>query len=403
MTPKQPDTIHLDGTTLEGGGQLLRVALGLSSLTAKSVNITNIRGKRYGGGGLKAQHLTSMLWLGQASNARISGAGLKSKEITFTPNALPSLHPDISSGDVSITQSTPGSINLVLQAVLPYLLFCGAQDPIRLRVTGGTNVSNSPSYDYVEQVLIPMLGLMGIRGMTSTCHSRGWSTGSTRLGSATFSITPLSTSLPAFQFTERGRIVSVRATIIAPRDAERDFRDNLDLMFEKRMERIFGETREPELEVTFEDSQHEKRYYLLLVATTSKGMKLGRDWLYDGGVRVGKAGQVVPNIVRKVSDDLIAEIQHGGCVDEWMRDQLAVFQALAQGRSYVDGGRRDGKTVEPSLHVRTAMWVAERIVGVEFDEEGGCEGMAFVPGGTWYSAEEGAQLAGALSRLQVSE
>ena len=69
----------------------------------------------------------------------------------------------------------------------------------------------------------------------------------------------------------------------------------------------------------------------------------------------------------------------------------------------MDGGTRDGKPVELSLHVRTAMWVAERIVGVEFDKEGGCEGMAFVPGGTQYSAEEGAQLAEALSRLQVSK
>ena len=402
MAPKQPESIHLEGTTLEGGGQLLRIILGLSSLTKRPVNITNIRGKRPGGGGLKAQHLTSMLWLGQASNARISGAGLKSKEITFTPNLLPSLHSDISAGHVNITQSTPGSIALILQAVLPYLLFYGAKEPIRLKITGGTNVSSSPSYDYIEQVLVPMLALIGIRGTTSTCHSRGWSTGSTRLGSATFSITPLLTSLPAFQLTDRGSIVGVRATVIAPRDTEREFGDNLNMMFEKRLSRIFGHTKEPETEITFEDSHHEKRYYLLLVATTSTGVKLGRDWLYDGGVRAGKTGQIVPNVVRKVSDDLIAEIEHGGCVDEWMRDQLVVFQALAKGRSIVDGGRRDGGRVESSLHAKTAMWVAEKIVGVEFDKDGGCEGMAFVPGGSQGTAEE-EELAAGVSKLEVSE
>ncbi|KAJ4362851.1 hypothetical protein N0V95_001225 [Ascochyta clinopodiicola] len=380
MAPKRPEPIHLEGTYLEGGGQLLRIALGLSNLTRKSVNITNIRGKRSGGGGLKAQHLTSMLWLSQASNARISGTGLGSKEITFTPSSSSSIHQDIAAGHVSISQSTPGSINLVLQAVLPYLLLSGAKGPIRLRITGGTNVSNSPSYDYVEQVLIPMLSTIGIPAIPSTCHSRGWSTGTTRLGTATFTITPLATALPAFQLTDRGDIRSVRATILAPKPTEQDFRDNLDLMFEKRLSRIFGATKVPDIDVSFEDSHHEKRYYLLLVASTSTGMKLGRDWLYDGGVRAGSIDKIVPNIVRKVSDDLISEIEHGGCVDEWMRDQLVVFQALATGRSCVDGRMRDGRRVQPSLHARTAMWVAERMAGVVFDGEGVCEGMGFSPG-----------------------
>ncbi|KAJ4991431.1 RNA 3 -terminal phosphate cyclase [Stagonosporopsis vannaccii] len=400
MAPKQPEPIHLEGTTLEGGGQLLRIALGLSSLTQKSVQITNIRGRRSGGGGLKAQHLTSMLWLGQASNARISGAGLKSKEITFTPHRLPKHSPDVATGHVTISQSTPGSINLVLQAVLPYLLFSGAQEPIRLRITGGTNVSNSPSYDYIEQALIPVLSVIGIT-VTCTCHSRGWSTGSTRLGSATFTITPLASTLRAFQLTERGTITSVRATIIAPRESEDDFRANLDLMFEKRLSRIFGETADPETEVTFEDSHHDKRYYLLLVATTSTSLKLGRDWLYDGGIRAGKTGHIIPQIVRKVSDELIAEIEHGGCVDEWMRDQLVVYQALAQGRSCVDGGSREGRKQEPSLHAKTAMWVAQKIAGVCFDEEGGCRGIAFELGGSQGALGENG-ISAAVEALQLS-
>lgn len=388
MAPTKPVPIHLEGTTLEGGGQLLRIALGLSSLTQKSVKITNIRGKRHGGGGLKAQHLTSMLWLGQASNARISGAGLKSKEVTFTPNRLPQQHPDIASGHASISQSTPGSVNLVLQAVLPYLLFSGAHGPIQLRITGGTNVSNSPSYEYIEQVLLPMLSVIGIT-VVSTCPSRGWSTGTTRLGSATFTIMPLTGTLQAFQLTERGSIVSVRATIIAPKESEEDFRDNLDLMFEKRLTRIFGDTVDPGIDINFEDSHHEKRYYLLFVATTSTGLKLGRDWLYDGGVRAGETSQIIPHIVRKVSDDLIAEIEHGGCVDEHMRDQMVVYQALAKGRSCVDGGRREGRLLEPSLHAKTAMWVAQKIVDVCFDEEGSCEGLALDPAHGQVTVEDG--------------
>jgi RNA 3'-terminal phosphate cyclase (ATP) len=411
MAPKAPTPpIHLDGTTLEGGGQLLRIALSLSSLTKKSIHITNIRGNRSQGGGLKVQHLTSVQWLGQACKARLSGLGLKSKEITFAPNQNEdtsiALQFNTRGGEIQITQNTPGSITLVLQAILPYLLFSGGTSPIDVRITGGTNVSNSPSHDYIQHVLLPMLTLIGIPPISADVHTRSWSQGNLRIGSITYAITPLTAPLPTFNLTQRGDITSVRAVIIAPRETEQQFRDELDVMFEKREDRIFGpDSTSPEIKVTFEDSQHEKRYYLLLIATTSTGVKIGRDWLYDQGVRPGNFERIVPTVVKKVSNDWISEIEHGGCVDEYARDQLVVFQALADGRSRVSGGRK-GKDalVEPSLHAQTAMWVAKEIVGVEFDDEGGCVGIGFRPGGKERSEDvvEEDKLVEEMERLEVS-
>lgn len=43
--------IELDGTTGEGGGQLVRVAVGLAALTSQPVKIVNVRGNREGGRG----------------------------------------------------------------------------------------------------------------------------------------------------------------------------------------------------------------------------------------------------------------------------------------------------------------------------------------------------------------
>ena len=50
-----------------------------------------------------------------------------------------------------------GSIGLFMQCVLPYILFnppgeSDAQGPLYLTVRGGTNVSNSPSIEYLTQV-----------------------------------------------------------------------------------------------------------------------------------------------------------------------------------------------------------------------------------------------------------
>lgn len=67
---RQKELVLLDGRTLEGGGQLLRIAFCLSALTGTPVQVNDIRGKRSGGGGLKPQHLTCVQWLAQACNAR---------------------------------------------------------------------------------------------------------------------------------------------------------------------------------------------------------------------------------------------------------------------------------------------------------------------------------------------
>ncbi|KAK7192136.1 hypothetical protein DPSP01_009795 [Paraphaeosphaeria sporulosa] len=404
--------IHLEGTTLEGGGQLLRLATCLSALTSTPINITTIRGKRFGGGGLKAQHLTSVQWLGNASNARMSGVGLKSKEITFTPQSrIASGLEWRNGGDVHIKQNTPGSVNLVLQAVLPYILFAniGSADAkvkkkIRVKITGGTNVSNSPSCDYVEQVLAPMLSLIGIPPIETQIHSRGWSQGGARLGSVTYSITPLTKPLPAFQLFERGDVKSIRATIIAPKEAEQRFRDEVDVMFERREEGMFRST-QPDVQITFEDSMHEKRFYLLLVATTTTGVKLGRDWLYDHVVRVGKIDSIISSIVKKVFNDLIEELDHEGCADEYMRDQLVVFQALAVGKSNVYGGKRKEVLLEPSLHAKTAHWVAKELIDVHFDDDGGCEGIAFGADQDYNTAESVVvdETASVLKKLKVDK
>jgi RNA 3'-terminal phosphate cyclase (ATP) len=69
-------------------------------------------------------------------------------------------------------------------------------------------------------------------------------------------------------------------------------------------------------------------------------------------------------------------------VDEYLRDQLVVFQAMAEGRSTVYGGKsKENALVEPSLHAKTVQWVAHEMLGAVFDDDGGCEGVGHDPSG----------------------
>jgi RNA 3'-terminal phosphate cyclase (ATP) len=53
--------------------------------------------------------------------------------------------------------------------------------------------------------------------------------------------------------------------------------------------------------------------------------------------------------------------------------------------------------VQPSLHAQTAMWVAKEIIGVDFDDEGTCEGVGYVPVGS----EEVAELARVVDTIGI--
>ena len=104
-------TIHIDGSEGEGGGQILRTALSLATITGQSIQIQNIRAKRKTPG-LMRQHLTAVNAATAISGAEVSGAQVGSTELCFSPGK-------VQGGDYSFNIGTAGSCTLVLQTVLP--------------------------------------------------------------------------------------------------------------------------------------------------------------------------------------------------------------------------------------------------------------------------------------------
>jgi RNA 3'-terminal phosphate cyclase (ATP) len=143
--------IEIDGAQGEGGGQILRSSLSLAICTQQAFRLIDIRANR-DQPGLRRQHLTAVKAAAEICGARVDGAELGSRALTFRPGP-------VRAGDYSFAIGTAGSSSLVLQTVLPPLLLAPAQS--RVRITGGTHNRGSPPFDFVERAFLRQLRSLG--------------------------------------------------------------------------------------------------------------------------------------------------------------------------------------------------------------------------------------------------
>lgn len=146
------ELIKIDGGFGEGGGQIIRSAVTLSSLTQKPVEIDNIRKNRKVPG-LRPQHLTGIRILAKVCNAKVEGLSVGSTKIRFFPSKIidAQLKEDV---------GTAGSIPLILQILIPAISI--SKKRLKMTITGGTDVLWSPTSDYTKFVLREAYARLGI-------------------------------------------------------------------------------------------------------------------------------------------------------------------------------------------------------------------------------------------------
>ncbi|HEY9434422.1 MAG TPA: RNA 3'-terminal phosphate cyclase, partial [Blastocatellia bacterium] len=148
--------ISIDGSFGEGGGQILRTALGLSLFTGQPFRIEKIRAGRKNPGLLR-QHLTAVKAATKIGQAEVTGAIIGSTQLTFAPGR-------VAQGDYQFAVGTAGSATLVLQTVLPALLISDDENwQTRLTLEGGTHNPFAPPFDFLAKAFLPLLERMGAR------------------------------------------------------------------------------------------------------------------------------------------------------------------------------------------------------------------------------------------------
>jgi RNA 3'-terminal phosphate cyclase (ATP) len=145
------DMITIDGSQGEGGGQILRTALGLSLVTGRPFRLEQVRARR-SKPGLLRQHLTAVQAAAAVSGGRVDGAELGSRTLTFEPRQA-------RGGEYHFAVGTAGSATLVLQTILPALMT--AAEPSQVLLEGGTHNPYAPPFDFLSKTFLPVLRRLG--------------------------------------------------------------------------------------------------------------------------------------------------------------------------------------------------------------------------------------------------
>ena len=190
--------ISIDGSTGEGGGQILRSALALSMVTARSFCIENIRANRPKSGLLR-QHLTAVKAAAEVCGAKVAGAELGSVTVEFVPG-------DAKGGEYSFAIGSAGSTTLVLQTILPALMI--TSEPSVVVIEGGTHNTYAPSVDFLCNAFLPIIEKMGPRVRLEIDRHGFYPAGGGRIR---VEIDPVKNLTPV-SIMERGDICSKRAT-----------------------------------------------------------------------------------------------------------------------------------------------------------------------------------------------
>ena len=140
------DSIVIDGSHGEGGGQIVRTALAFSTLSRRILEVHSIR-KGRSQPGMKNQLVYCVEAMKKICNAETKGDYLGSLELNYMPN-------EIFGGEINIDVKSAAALTLLLQCLV--LPLCFAENETRIKMTGGTDVPSSPSFDCYTNTILPM-------------------------------------------------------------------------------------------------------------------------------------------------------------------------------------------------------------------------------------------------------
>jgi RNA 3'-terminal phosphate cyclase (ATP) len=256
---------------------------------------------------------------------------------------------------------TAGSICLLLQTALPSALLgkgSSSARTFRLDLKGGTNASMAPQYDYWERVFWPTLrdqcGLDANQVEAAVLRRGFFPRGGGHVQVKVHSILHTNRRpLKPIQLTQRGDVSKIYIRSFHAGKLPQHLAHTMTKTAKNYFQERFKDVADIEAESVTEHETTGSGLGLLIIATTTTGCLLA-------GSALSSPKKKAKDVALEACDELFSILQNGGCVDDWLQDQLILFMALAEGCSEVLTGSL-------TLHTQTAIWIAEEMSGAKFE------------------------------------
>lgn len=358
MKAKSTSAIHIDGSFGEGGGQIIRTALSLAMLTQTPIHITNIRAGRKKSG-LMRQHLVCVKSAGAISHANVTGAELGSRELTFRPHTIQSGGALEKNWRFEI--GSAGSTSLVLQTLLPALLFAKHDSPkSSVTIRGGTHNPLAPTADFLSHAFMPALQNMGI-GVDYQVKKVGFAPIGGGEVTAIFSTVDFDNIKP-LNLTKRGELIGIDLVAgelnLSHEILQRELKTALD--------KIVKDNQLTKDQIT----THYHSWHNIGEGNSCYAVvksQVGATVHQEVFTLLGEKGTSAENIGKRLAGQVSRYLHSPACVDEYLTDQLLLPLALIAESTH-QPSQFTARCI--SEHTRTQAMMIEKFlkVKIEFEE-----------------------------------
>ena len=408
--------VVIDGGQLEGGGQVVRVAMAISSVTRRTCTVRNIRAGRPKPG-LAAQHMAGVELVAVLCHGALKGTGGNKRgrddessgkvgkgsvEFTHELSRLDEIRDNGACAHTPLVAplqhctkrthwevdvGTAGAIPLVLQAAMPWLSqksrlhHLGMKPPCLstddgkpwcsvLALRGGTDVPFAPTIDYLRYVLWPVISESWVRHSTSCEVDMKFEVlkrGFYPKGGGKVRVSTSHLQEPEY----KKRISLTRATDNKPEDwritVHVTSTEHEVLHLNKICLNAFLHASDKATLMKdsseFKHGEVDTAEECRRAGEKGASVTMSATHLWNGSpVHFGvsrvvdvKKGEKLEDAATSAAEELAALIDSGATVDDHMLDQLVVYMALGAGGEVL-------ARAPLSMHAKTAMAVCEQMM-----------------------------------------
>ena len=268
----------------------------------------------------------------------------------------------ISGGHFEVDTGTAGSISLIIQALLPVMIFSGKTFSVSIK--GGTDVAWSPPIDHTKEVLLPLLCDAGAEVGLSV-ERRGYYPKGGGIVNLTVSPSEFGGISSAVSLHRKNKRVAGRLHISGlPPHVGKRLMESAESLLSGKGIRVGWSIESPE------DICRQVGCNSTVPRTQSPGVSAGV-WhagagRHIGSFAIGMKGVPAERIGREIAESFLAEFESGASMDMHTADQILIYMALTR----IKNERHSSFSVrELSGHTLTSMAVIEKMTDVSFKKE----------------------------------